>query len=86
MSSKTFDPALIWNGWTTNMIYEGGQPCYIIHAFLEVKTKRREPWRSLCGVRIMCSGLLNLKDREFEPGCIKCRRVLRKAGLLPSGE
>lgn len=72
------NPALIWNGWTRNYVYR--EEGYIIHGFLETKG-RNGPTRSLCGVRIYDSGLLNLKDKEFEPGCIRCRRILRKNGL-----
>jgi hypothetical protein len=34
----------------------------------------------LCGVRFAESGMLDLT--EFEPGCMKCRRILRNRGLM----
>lgn len=73
------DPALIWNGWTQN--YIAREDGFIIHAFLERKFKTPTPTRALCGVLIADSGLLNLRDKEFEPGCFRCRRILQIAGL-----
>lgn len=66
----------IWNGWSNN--YQPSRDGYIIHMFEERKTN--VPTRSLCGVLIQDSGLMNLN--ETEPGCIRCRRILRKRGLL----
>lgn len=73
---KENDPATIWNCWSGNLIYDDGEPGYIIHMFDEAA----KTGRSLCGVRYQDSGMLNLN--EVEPGCIKCRRVLEKRGLL----
>lgn len=67
----------IWNGWSNN--YLPREDGYIIHMFEEGVTT---PGRSLCGVRLQDSGLLNLN--EVEPGCYKCRRILIKRGLLSS--
>lgn len=70
--------AHIWNGWSfTRDRHHDGNPSYIIHMFEEGKGY---PTRSLCGVRIAESGLVNLN--EVEPGCMKCRRILEKRGLL----
>lgn len=77
--SRPLNPALIWNGWSNN--YISREDGFRIHAFLE--DKDNVPTRALCGVLISDSGLLKLSDGEFEPGCIRCRNILRKAGLLP---
>lgn len=67
----------IWNGWSNNYVRK--EDGYIIHMFEE--KKENIPRRSLCGVLIQDSGLMNLN--ETEPGCIKCRRILTKRGLMP---
>lgn len=71
--------ARIWNGWSNN--YSRKNDGYIIHMWQEEKRKTLKPNRSFCGVVIQDSGLQNLN--ETEPGCVKCRRILRKRGLLP---
>lgn len=59
------------------MVYHDGEPGYIIHMFDEFN----RPQRTLCGIIWRGeTGPLNLT--ETEPGCIKCRRILRKHGLL----
>lgn len=72
------DP-VIWNCWSNNMIPEDGGGGFIIHAF-EERSPGDVPERALCGVRWAETGLLKLG--EFEPGCIRCRRILRKRGLI----
>lgn len=74
--SDTEIKSRIWNGWSHNYVRKNDG--YITHMFEEKKGQGRQ--RSLCGVLIQDSGLLNLN--EVEPGCIKCRRILRKRGLL----
>lgn len=72
--------AHIWNGWTNNYIRK--EEGYRIHMFEEGQRRRGVgQTRSLCGVRIQDTGLLNLN--EVEPGCYRCRRILEKRGLLP---
>lgn len=68
----------IWNGWSSNMVYDDGGPGYIVHMCEEAESGW--PERSLCGVKIRETGALTLN--ETEPGCIKCRRILRKRGLI----
>jgi hypothetical protein len=70
------DVSRIWNCWTENMLYTDGEPGYIIHAF---DIDRKDP-RTFCGVRFAESGMLDLT--EFEPGCMKCRRILHNRGLM----
>ena len=66
-----------WNCWTSTMYNDGSGPAYIIHAFVE---DVKPSVRTLCGVKWAETGLLKLG--EFEPGCKKCRRILRKLGLI----
>lgn len=74
----------VWNGWSRN--YLPKEDGFIIHAFDETDQRTKananpnHRLRSLCGVRIAESGLQNLKDKEFEPGCTRCKRILIKHG------
>lgn len=72
----------IWNCWTAN--YRPKEDGYVTHAFEEFlpKPDKRNTGRALCGVRTAEGGGLNLHD-EWEPGCIRCRNILRKRGLMP---
>lgn len=70
-----------WNGWSNNMIPEFGGGGYIIHMFeLTEDMRHAKTGRALCGAPIVESGFVDLN--EVEPGCIRCRRILRKRGLL----
>jgi len=79
MKTALMDKSRIWNCWTNNMVREGGDAAYIIHMFDEPLGEKPNP-RTLCGVRWAETGLMTL--HETEPGCIKCRRILRNRGLL----
>lgn len=68
----------IWNGWCRYIPKEDG--C-IIHAWEEGVTPRG---RAICGAPVTDSGALNLT--ESTPGCIRCRRILIKSGLLEEND
>lgn len=75
MSAETQFP--IWNGWTSN--YLPKEDGYILHAWEE---KPRKVTRALCGVKIQDTGLIQLGEDGWMPGCMRCRAILRKRGLL----
>lgn len=69
----------VWNGWTNN--YRPQEGGFIIHACVEVNPMVLVP---ICGSgKITETGFMNLAD-GWEPGCIKCRRKLRRLGLIIS--
>lgn len=71
----------VWNGWTSN--YRPESDGYIIHACVEVRPMNLV---AICGSgKIQETGMLNLAD-GWQPGCIKCRKKLRKLGLLPTND
>ena len=71
----------VWNGWTSN--YRPTEDGYIIHACIEVRPMYLV---AICGSGVIReSGMLNLAD-GWQPGCIKCRKKLRKLGLLPPND
>lgn len=62
--------------WTRNWYRDdSGEAAVITHA-------TEDGVRSLCGVRLAESMGGTLADTE--PGCIRCRNALRKAGLMPA--
>lgn len=72
--------ARFWNAWSANMITVDGEREYIVHMFEALDGKVNA--KTLCGVKWLETGLLTLN--ETTPGCIRCRRILRKRGLLES--
>ena len=71
----------MWNCWARTSRDRGGDGV-ITHVFEEGSDLAKEG-RSICGVRTYDSGLLNMYDDDYIPGCIRCKNILRKAGLLP---
>jgi hypothetical protein len=73
----------IWNCWTRNMIRDGGNWGYITHA-MELSKSGHAPERTLCGIKWTGeTGMVTLKDEPlWQPGCVKCLRVLVKRGIL----
>lgn len=73
------DPKLYWNGWTSNYLHS--EQGYRVHmSYIGPDGRGSGSGRALCGAKIMEGGGLDLT--EVEPGCIKCRNILRKRGLL----
>jgi hypothetical protein len=70
----------IWNGWTNN--YSRKNDGYIIHAFDDKESVARKTFKSLCGVELQETGLIQLGEECWSPGCLKCRAILKKRGLL----
>lgn len=72
----------LWNVWS--YWSKGGSPGeHITHAFEQTECGRT-PERTLCGRKITRNweqGLLHV-PKETQPGCLRCRRLLRKHGLL----
>lgn len=67
--------------WTTNMISEGGDKGFILHAGFTDESK------TLCGYAVAESSPRILSDTA-EPDCLKCRKILARlreqwAGELP---
>jgi hypothetical protein len=69
----------MWNMWARTS--RGGDGV-ITHVFEEGTDKARAG-RSICGVRSYDGGGLNMLYDDYEPGCIKCRKLLRQWSLLP---
>ena len=71
--------ALMWNCWARTSRSGDG---VITHVFEEGSDLAKEG-RSICGVRTYDSGLMNMYEDDYVPGCMRCKAILRKAGLLP---
>ena len=70
----------IWNGWSRN--YSRLDDGYITHAFDEKECREKRRCVSICGVNIEDSGLVELGESGWYPGCLKCQAVLIKRGFL----
>lgn len=71
----------MWNCWARTSRCPGGDGV-ITHVF-EEGTERGKT-HSICGVVSYDGGGMNmLYDEGYTPGCFKCRKLLRKWGLMP---
>lgn len=81
---RNLDPNFVWNCWTWKYRrYEDG---YYTHAFDELQCRREHRTVTLCGIggkHIQDGGILKLHEDGWTPGCIRCRNILRRAGLIP---
>lgn len=67
--------------WTANLISEGGDRGYVMHAGFTDTT------RTLCGYATQEHSMRNMGDTD-QPDCLKCRKILAAlreqwAGELP---
>lgn len=70
----------IWNAWTHNYIPK--EDGYRTHVFAEGDCRNKGRTRTLCGVKIQETGMIELHEDGWKPGCMKCRRALLKRGLI----
>jgi hypothetical protein len=71
--------ARMWNTWARTPEDAHG---WCTHVF-EQGTERAAAGRAICGAPSHDGGLRNMHLDDYEPGCLRCRKALRKAGLMP---
>lgn len=74
----------MWNCWARTSRLPGGDGV-ITHVF-EEGTEGGQHGRTICGVRTYDGGGLNMLYDEYVPGCFKCKKLLRKWGLMPPAD
>lgn len=77
-SDAAADGKTYWNCWTSN--YRRDVDGYIEHAFcLEERTGK-----TLCGVPFTEGGMVSIPREMDQPTCLKCERIMRRRGAIPS--
>lgn len=71
-SSGASTGSQLWNCWSNNYMQKHGG--YFIHAGYGGD-------KAVCGVRVQQYGGVEVPE-ETEPGCLRCRAILRKQGIL----
>lgn len=71
----------MWNSWARTSRLRGGDGV-IGHVF-EEGTERARQGRAICGAPSSDGGGMNMGRDGYEPGCLRCTKLLRRWYLLP---